>query len=99
MAQFRASLRFAKVLITYPDGILGTHTVIFEMAQRDSGSTALSFRHLGLVSELDCYEQYHAGWESLPRQPPQLRGEWERDPVLRLTFTRMLDRQGSIGRV
>lgn len=38
-------------------------TVVFEMAEPASDSTVLSFRHIGLVSDLDCYDQCHAGWD------------------------------------
>lgn len=36
---------------------------MFELTADGSGSTRLDFRHLGLVPELDCYEQCHAGWD------------------------------------
>jgi uncharacterized protein YndB with AHSA1/START domain len=37
--------------------------VVFELSEHDTASTVLKFRHIGLVPELDCYEQCHAGWE------------------------------------
>jgi uncharacterized protein YndB with AHSA1/START domain len=37
--------------------------VVFELSEPDTALTVLKFRHIGLVPELDCYEQCHAGWE------------------------------------
>lgn len=37
--------------------------VVFELSEHDTALTVLKFRHIGLVPELDCFEQCHAGWE------------------------------------
>ena len=37
--------------------------IVFNMADRGADQTALSFRHIGLVPDLECYEQCHAGWQ------------------------------------
>jgi hypothetical protein len=38
-------------------------TIIFELGENPDGSTQLAFRHVGLVPNLDCYEQCRAGWD------------------------------------
>ena len=37
--------------------------IVFSLADRQADQTTLSFRHIGLVRDLECYEQCHAGWE------------------------------------
>jgi uncharacterized protein YndB with AHSA1/START domain len=37
--------------------------VVFELTEHDTAITVLKFQHIGLVPELACYEQCHAGWE------------------------------------
>jgi uncharacterized protein YndB with AHSA1/START domain len=37
--------------------------IIFTLGERNEATTVLGFQHLGLVPELECYEQCHAGWE------------------------------------
>ena len=37
--------------------------IVFDLSDRDPDHTALSFRHEGLVPDLECYEQCHSGWE------------------------------------
>jgi uncharacterized protein YndB with AHSA1/START domain len=37
--------------------------IFFDCEDRGAGLTFLSFRHVGLVPELECYQQCHAGWE------------------------------------
>jgi len=60
---------------TYPTSVIWTclrHTglpdwdgtkVVFRLRGRGTDTTELSFQHVGLVDELDCYEQCHAGWD------------------------------------
>jgi uncharacterized protein YndB with AHSA1/START domain len=60
---------------TYPTSVIWTclrhtglpdwdgTTVVFELRGRGTDTTELSFEHVGLVDELDCYEQCHAGWD------------------------------------
>jgi uncharacterized protein YndB with AHSA1/START domain len=37
--------------------------IVFRLEDRGAGQTTLSFCHIGLVPDLECYEQCHAGWE------------------------------------
>ncbi len=37
--------------------------LVFELSEHESALTVLKFRHIGLVPQLDCYEQCRAGWE------------------------------------
>jgi uncharacterized protein YndB with AHSA1/START domain/ketosteroid isomerase-like protein len=37
--------------------------IIFTLADHDGDTTELSFRHVGLVPALECYDQCRAGWE------------------------------------
>ncbi len=39
--------------------------MVFELKKRGIDTTALSFRHIGLESEIDGYDQCHAGWDHL----------------------------------
>jgi uncharacterized protein YndB with AHSA1/START domain/limonene-1,2-epoxide hydrolase len=49
--------------------------IVFELREHDAALTVLKFRHIGLVPELECYEQCHAGWEHFL---PSLRAYAER---------------------
>jgi uncharacterized protein YndB with AHSA1/START domain/ketosteroid isomerase-like protein len=37
--------------------------IVFSLTDRQADQTTLSFSHIGLVPDLECYEQCHAGWE------------------------------------
>jgi uncharacterized protein YndB with AHSA1/START domain len=37
--------------------------LVFELREQPDDSTLLKFRHIGLVPQLDCFEQCRAGWE------------------------------------
>jgi uncharacterized protein YndB with AHSA1/START domain len=37
--------------------------IIFTLADHDGDTTELSFRHVGLVPDLECYDQCRAGWD------------------------------------
>ncbi len=38
-------------------------TIIFELDEKPDDSTQLAFRHVGLLPNLDCYDQCRAGWD------------------------------------
>ena len=37
--------------------------LVFELSEQSDDSTLLKFRHIGLVPQLDCFEQCRAGWK------------------------------------
>ena len=41
----------------------GGTKIVVDLSEPGAAMTVVKFQHIGLVPELDCYEQCHAGWE------------------------------------
>ena len=59
-----ASVRW-KCLAKKPEPEWVGTEISFELSELDSDSTAVTFRHSGLVPSLECFEQCEAGWDQV----------------------------------